>query len=88
MKEVASQYTDTITLKDVDLEQKEIEITKLEAALKKMQTINVDDSETNLSFDDDMKEVGSVISVSPTHVLPSTPITKVIKPKKNRLQCF
>ena len=29
-----------------------------------------------------MKEVGSVISVSPKHALPSTPITKAIKPEK------
>ena len=47
-----------------------------------MQTIQVDDSDTNLSFDNDMKDAGSVISVSSTNLLPNTPVTNVKKSEK------
>ena len=39
VKEVAYQYTETIALKDADLEAKEDKIAQLEAALKHMQTL-------------------------------------------------
>ena len=38
-KEVALQYIDTIALKDADLEEKDDRIEKLEAELKRMQTV-------------------------------------------------
>ena len=54
VKEVAYQYTEKISLKDADLEAKVDKISKLEAALMKIQILQAQEaSDTNLSYDSD-----------------------------------
>jgi hypothetical protein len=65
VKEVALQYTDTIALKDADLDEKEDRIARLEAELKRMNTAQLVDSDADISFDEETFEKVSVTLESP-----------------------
>ena len=60
VKEVALQYADTIALKDADLDEKEDRIARLEAELKRLNTEQLEDSDEDISFDEEPPEKVSV----------------------------
>lgn len=84
VKEVALQYADTIALKDADLDEKEDRIARLEAELKRMHTAQIEDSDEDISFDEETFEKVSVNLDSPSRLNSSVSGPNHQKPEKRR----